>query len=432
MGTNSKARRAAKQRKRSPVGEPSRPSFEEPAAYQRAEQLVSTTARRIARESLSESALLRETERLERALASVPAYVVQQVLGDLLARLTDAVTAGGWGPGDLVELVSRGSGPRHLPTLLTTLYDESRRNPVRGSAWLEAVAALGDDPRLRFTSTERLASGLQVAAVLAGAPLLDATQLLAAEDDVAPHPKLARVRALLAKAESTEFDEEAEALTAKAQELISRYALGQLLGSLGASVSSRQSGLALVTRRIWLEAPYVRAKGSLVHHVASANHAQAALSERHGFSLVVGARHDVDAVDLLVSSLLVQATRAVLRHGRREDGFGTSRTRSYRQAFLYAYAARIGERLRESAETATAPAVDGSTAEGAPTAEQRERLLPVLRDHDERVTRAFGELLPNTTSRQVRISNGEGYAAGLVAADLAQLDVNAQIREQTG
>ena len=30
-------------------------------------------------------------------------------------------------------------------------------------------------------------------------------------------PKLARVRALLAKAESTEYDEEAEALSAKAQ-----------------------------------------------------------------------------------------------------------------------------------------------------------------------------------------------------------------------
>ena len=43
------------------------------------------------------------------------------------------------------------------------------------------------------------------------------------------HRLLARVRALLARAELTGFDEEAEALTAKAQELITRHAIADAL-----------------------------------------------------------------------------------------------------------------------------------------------------------------------------------------------------------
>lgn len=45
---------------------------------------------------------------------------------------------------------------------------------------------------------------------------------------------------------------------------------------------------------------------------------------------------------------------------------------------------------------------------------------------------AFATMVPHLVSRQTTISNGEGWAAGLAAADLAQLDVNAQLREATG
>lgn len=54
---------------------------------------------------------------------------------------------------------------------------------------------------------------------------------------------------------------------------------------------------------------------------------------------------DLDAVELLFTSLLVQATTAMLAAGSRQDAHGRSRTRSFRQSFLAAYAQRIGERL---------------------------------------------------------------------------------------
>lgn len=77
---------------------------------------------------------------------------------------------------------------------------------------------------------------------------------------------LSRVRALLAKTEGTEFPEEAEALSAKAQELMSGY-------SLHRAVAEHDRGQApvAVARRIWVESPYAGAKALLVQAVASAN-----------------------------------------------------------------------------------------------------------------------------------------------------------------
>lgn len=421
MGVNNRQRRAAKQRKRaqqrSGRGAPSAatPEFEavwdDPAIHDLVELHVADAVRRIGKQRLDAAALRRQAEALIARVRPAPWHVVQTAVGDALARQAASVLAGGWGPADLAELVRRSADVSHVPALLTVLYDEARHNPGRRSAWLTALADLGEDPRLRLDSLDELSSGLQVAALLATAPLLDATSLPAGADDAEAHPKLARVRALLAKAESTTYDEEAEALSAKAQELISRYALGRLLDGGRDSAA----GSAFVARRIWLDPPYVRAKAALVHAVAGANHAQTALCPRHDFSVVVGVRDDLDAVELLVTSLLVQANRAMLRHGRRHDAWGVSRTRSFRQSFLLAYADRIGQRLQEAAESVTA-----------------ERFLPVLRDHDAKVGEAFDAMVPHARAKGPSVGDPEGWAAGLAAADLALLDVNGEITDQTG
>ncbi|MDT0185310.1 DUF2786 domain-containing protein [Microbacterium sp. ARD31] len=220
----------------------------------------------------------------------------------------------------------------------------------------------------------------------------------------AEHPKLAQVRALLAKAESTDFEYEAEALYAKAQELITRYALGRLLGGQDVPTDARSPRV----RRIWLDAPYVAAKASLVAAVASANRCRTAFAQRHAFIVVVGASGDLDAVELLATSLLVQADIAMARHGSRNTTGGVSRTRSFRQSFLTSYASRIGERLREASESA-------ARADGH---------LPVLRSQEERVAEEFDRLVPHTRGRARSVSNRGGWRAGRAAADLARLDVH--------
>jgi hypothetical protein len=232
---------------------------------------------------------------------------------------------------------------------------------------------------------------------------------------------LARVRALLAKEESTEFPEEAEALSAKAQELMSRYALERALVDAEAGDAE-----PITARRLWLDAPYVGAKSLLVDAVASANRCRTVLAEKLGFVTVLGDDVDLDAVETLTTSLLVQATRAMISAGRQTTRHGVSRTRSYRQSFLVAYATRIRERLQAAtteamSETEAAMARQHPDADGS-GASASSRLLPVLAARERAVDDLCDELFPKLVTRRTSVSNAAGYHAGRAAADLAVLD----------
>ena len=218
---------------------------------------------------------------------------------------------------------------------------------------------------------------------------------------------LGRVRALLAKAESTTFAEEAEALSAKAQELISRYSLERLLDEAQGGVEGD-----VTTREIHLVAPYVMPKALLVSAVAAANRCECIV--RHEVAVVIGAPADLDAVELLARSLLLQAEGALVVAGRHVEA-GRSRTASFRRAFLIAYGHRIAERLRAADRTATEHLAPGGS------------LLPVLARHDERVSAAREALFPHTRTVRTTVSNRHGWAAGRAAADLARLAGSAEL-----
>ncbi|GAA3226187.1 DUF2786 domain-containing protein [Actinocorallia longicatena] len=212
---------------------------------------------------------------------------------------------------------------------------------------------------------------------------------------------LDKVRALLHKAESTEFPEEAEALTARAQELIARYNLDEALVSVGVG---RPGDRAVV-----VEQPYAGPKAMLLHVVADANRCRSVWHRERGRATVLGFPGDLLAVELLFTSLLVQATAAMLRAGSRQDHYGRSRTRSFRHSFLSAYAQRIGERLRQATEQAVAD----STAD----------LRPVLASRNAAVDQSVAELFPQLRRyRGGSPTNHEGWLQGRAAADQAALD----------
>ncbi|TDD96023.1 DUF2786 domain-containing protein, partial [Jiangella asiatica] len=217
---------------------------------------------------------------------------------------------------------------------------------------------------------------------------------------------LGRVRALLAKAESTTFPDEAEALSAKAQELMSRYSIEHALAQAATPAGAPRSTAS--ARRIWLDAPYLSTKTLLVAEVGSANHCRTISSEKIGFVTVLGSDVDLDVVELLTTSLLVQATRAMLATGSRTSRFGTSRTRSFRHSFLLAYATRIGERLRETA----------SRTEAATGSD----LVPVFAERSRAIDTLAGSLFPGTVRRRsFAAGNADGWGAGRSAADRAVL-----------
>lgn len=367
----------------------------------------------------------------------VPAGRPEQAAGLCFASHLPVLWKHGWQPVDLSQVVRRGLGPLHHEVLVLMLAEEIRAYPQSSVdvRWRAQLADLGAVPaaatgvatsaawatRIGTPSVEALSASIELLATLSCLPPV-AVQLpppgtatagqgataLSAGDERA----LARVRALLAKAESTSFEEEAEAYSAKAQELMARYSLHRLMAE-----AAEEQLPAITSRRMWLEAPYAGAKAILVQYVAAANRCSAVWAESLGFVTVVGHERDLSGVELLVTSLLVQATRAMVSPSatvaaRRSRGG----TRSFRQSFLVAYAARIGERLAGSAETAVAE-ISGVD------------LLPVLRADAERVEDERRRLFPSLVHKPVACNNVAGRVAGRTAADLAVLESRPQLSD---
>jgi hypothetical protein len=217
---------------------------------------------------------------------------------------------------------------------------------------------------------------------------------------------LAKVRALLAKAESTTFPEEAEAFAAKAQQLMARHSIDQALLETRAGAGDGPASL-----RMAVDNPYEAPKMMLLQVVAEANRCRSVWMKRYGMSTLVGHHTDLEAVEMMFTSLLVQAVKAMTGTSARPDRYGRNTTRSFRQSFLMAYAQRIGERLAR----ATRQAGEEMAAEVGP------HLLPVLSARSAAVDETFAQLFPQLTSHVTSITNRDGWNSGLAAADRAQL-----------
>jgi hypothetical protein len=211
---------------------------------------------------------------------------------------------------------------------------------------------------------------------------------------------LTKVRALLAKAEATGYAAEAEALTAKAQHLMTRHAIDEaLLHAHG------NEPIGVISLRIHISAPYPSEKVSLLGQVARTNRCRLIWLEKFAIATLVGMPMDINQVELLFTSLLVQATRAVVEAGASQPG-SFDRSASFRKSFLASYAVRIGERLTDSADTA-------ASSYGA-------ELVPVMRRQAEAVDREFERLFPSTY--EVGLGNRyseRGWQAGREAANRA-------------
>ncbi|WP_234326966.1 DUF2786 domain-containing protein [Streptomyces sp. NRRL WC-3742] len=364
----------------------------------------------------------------------------------------------GWRPADLVRVVRRDLKPVHLALAVDLIAAESRRHSAAGldrrwreqlrelavETWWpedgEYLAAFARRHRLdRFALATaalellRTWGRLPPIAPVGPAPGQAAGQAAGhgsgpqrPSEPVTGEPRmLARIRALLAKAESTEFPEEAEALTAKAQQLMAQHSIDDALLAAAGTGGGRDVPAAV---RIGVDNPYEGPKTMLLDAVAAANRCRVVWAKEFGFCTVIGFDGDLDGVELLYTSLLVQATHALNKAGSRKD----SRSKAFRHSFLVAYAARIRERLTAATERATRAAAAGRHLREDGTEEQLlpdERLLPALAARSEAVDEQVDRLFPKLVSQRVRVSDGGGWAAGRAAADRAALHGRAgQIR----
>lgn len=366
-----------------------------------------------------------------------------------MAALADAYERG-WQPADVMHVTRRALGAGSAPTAAAAVLYQARTSGTEDRAprdWRAQLARIADGE----PAAARFADGLpprcdpdDFAAALDGAgwqigvrDWVDLTVLwlefprlnqlceppsawphlrvqhdgpgtgVPADADVV-HPRvLGRIRGLLAKAEATEFVEEAETFTAKAQDLMTRYAISTALLSGGGPAST-----TVHSRRLHLDNPYVREKVHLLTAIGEANRVRTVWFDRFAIATVVGSPLDLEQVDLLFTSLLIQATRAMQTAGTREAG--TSRTASFRKAFLFGFAVRIGQRLKETDSRAT--------AEAAVDADVRiDDLLPVLAARSAAVDAEFERLFPTTRASRSRTVDADGWHAGQSAADDASL-----------
>ena len=212
---------------------------------------------------------------------------------------------------------------------------------------------------------------------------------------------LNKIRALLAKAEATTHAAEAETFTAKAQDLMTRHAIDEALLHADSDTS-----VPVLTRRVHLESPYTAAKALLLDAVGRPNRTRVVFHAEHAFCTVIGPPVDVDHVEMLFTSLLIQATRAMTEAGGRPVG-SFDRSATFRRSFLSAYAVRIGERLTEADQSATA-------SYGAD-------LVPILRRQVDAVDAEFERQFPRTVSKRAGYLDARGWSAGRAAADQARL-----------
>ena len=218
---------------------------------------------------------------------------------------------------------------------------------------------------------------------------------------------LDRIRALLAKAESTDFPDEAEALTAKAQELVSRHAVGAaLLAGRGSPTDP------VVGRRLHLDGPYIREKVMLLTAIGDANRVRTVWFTRVQIATIVGTAADLQQAELLFASLLVQSGRAVQEAGT--AGRRGAAAATFRRAFLAGYAHRIGERLRAADARATAEAAADARVPVT-------TLTPILARRSDAVDSEFRRLFPVTRDSRSRGVDADGFHAGRDAAETASL-----------
>ena len=355
------------------------------------------------------------------------------VVSRSLSAALDETWERGWQPADVAHVARRKATAGSVPLTVALIAEHARRTSALARApdtWvdqLRELGALGEAPSgggavvaawqrsERRSPAEAWRIALQLLGTLRstariellvpppsrwGAARRRADGPATGGDDRA----LRVIRGLLAKAESTEFAEEAEALTAKAQELMTRHAVDAavLQGDLPPG--------DVDTRRVHVADPYVRAKVQLLGAVAEANDVRLVWYQGLGIATVVGGRADLDAVELLFTSLLLQVAQGLATAELHAGRYASPRT--FRRAFLLGYAHRIGERLQDARRRATAE-----------TAAERDLdLLPVLRSRREAVDAAVAELFPKLRTSRSRASvDAGGWVAGRSAAERADV-----------
>lgn len=350
------------------------------------------------------------------------------VTGQQISAALSNAWSNGWLPADVARVVARRSGHElHslLVTAMTLELGSYSHTHVHDVLWSQLAQLAGDHPPVEDVQTWLLLHpGGPSSGCVQAATLWHCLASLRAIEKLVPPPGQERVvpvltdpghvkivttiRTMLAKAESTPFEAEAEACVDAAQRLMTRH-------SIDAACFSAEQGHrdSPIGARIGVDSPHERAKALLVTVVAEANRCRAVWSAHYGFVSVVGFAVDVNLVATLYASLQSQAVAALRRHGGKAAERGETLTAEFRSSFMVAFADRVGNRLQHASAQATAAAAD------------QRNVLPVLAAQSDVIDAAVRQWFVGLKhSEQVQASDAAGWQSGVLAAETAVIDVN--------
>jgi hypothetical protein len=228
---------------------------------------------------------------------------------------------------------------------------------------------------------------------------------------------LERVRKLLAKAEAEGVTpQEADALTAKAAELMARYGIDKRMAEARANHSPKPG-----SRIFDLDNPWAQVKAHLLAGIAGGLGCQCVLvnvnaaSKRQGIYAkvhVFGYQDDIAQIDMLYTSVVLQMFSG-LRHIDVPVWLGGRQLMAHRRSWLLGYTSAVIGRVRTAYAKAVQEAEVDAKAEGTSTA-------VVLASRELLIEQAKAEAYP--VLRKTRITySGRGYSQGHAAGQQANI-----------
>lgn len=210
-----------------------------------------------------------------------------------------------------------------------------------------------------------------------------------------------QIRALLAKAESTGFGPEAEALVAKAQEMMARWNIDEV--RVREQQGKRDSLDDVIVKQVRVSSTkkHVDSRRALLHQLAKINHCNAIIVG--DFLTVLGFERDVENTTLLYTNLSVQMLGSLFEHTE-------SSNTNWADNFCFGFVDRVTTRLRDVRRVVEEEVKGTSTA-------------LVLVNRDVMVEDKTKQMFPNLTTQHVkkRVYDPTARAKGAAAADNADI-----------
>ncbi|MFE0104158.1 DUF2786 domain-containing protein [Streptomyces sp. NPDC059009] len=225
--------------------------------------------------------------------------------------------------------------------------------------------------------------------------------------------KLAKIRALLAKAEDpAASEEEAQAYFAKAADLMAKYGIERAMLTLNTPDADKIS-----FRLIKIEGSYVEERRLMAAYIAKALSVEPLLSrtrlpgeKRFSYYLeMYGFESDLERVEMLYTSLSLQASNGL--RGTRPEWWESTTLTAHRKAWLRGFAFTVSERLK---------AAEGRAKKEA-EAEHGSSVALVLADRAALAKKAADDANPDVSDYKPRFRSSNAFDQGQAAGRSADI-----------